>query len=74
MTKAEKRKLKNKDQGIVDFIKVVKHFFKNLNQWIEEMTDPRHPSYSIYTQNDLILMGVTKDLTIKKTDYIIFVI
>ena len=62
MTKAEKRKLKKKDRGIVDFIKIVKHFFKNLNQWIEEMTDPRHPSYSIYTQNDLILMGVMKNV------------
>lgn len=27
MTKAEKRKLKNKNQGIIDFIKVVKYFF-----------------------------------------------
>ncbi len=62
MTKAEKRKLKKKDRGIVDFIKVVKHFFKNLNQWIEGMTDPRHPSYSIYTQNDLVLMGVMKNV------------
>ena len=62
MTKAEKRKLKKKDKGIVDFIKIVKHFFKNLNQWIEEMTDPRHPSYSIYTQNDLIFMGVMKNV------------
>lgn len=62
MTKAEKRKLKKKDKGIVDFIKIVKHFFKNLNQWIEDMTDPRHPSYSIYTQNDLILMGVMKNV------------
>ena len=53
---------KKKDRGIVDFIKVVKHFFKNLNQWIEGMTDPRHPSYSIYTQNDLILMGVMKNV------------
>ncbi len=62
MTKAEKRKHKKKDRGVVDFIRIVKHFFKKINQWIDEMLDPRHPSYSKYTQRDLILMGVMKNV------------
>lgn len=29
------------------------------------MTDPRHPSYTTYTQNDLILMGVMKNVCVR---------
>ena len=36
------------------------HFFKELPQWLNEMTDPRHPSYTIYSQADLVLMGMLK--------------
>ena len=50
--KALKRKKKEKDRGIVDFMKIVHHFFKELPQWINAMDDPRNPSYTIYTQAD----------------------
>lgn len=61
MTKEEKRAKKKKDRGIVDFIMIQTHFFKDMKKWIEEMEDPRNPSYSIYTQSDFIFMGIMKN-------------
>ena len=60
--KAEKRKKKEKDRGIVDFMKIISHFFKELSFWINEMTDPRNPSYVTYTQADLVWMGILKNV------------
>ena len=60
--KAEKRKKKEKDRGIVDFMKIVSYFFKELSFWINEMTDPRNPSYITYTQADLVWMGILKNV------------
>ena len=57
-----KRTKKGKDRGIVDFMMITQHFFKNINQWIEEMEDPRHQSYTVYTQSDLIYMGILKNI------------
>lgn len=60
--KALKRKKKKKDKGIVDLLMIQKHFFKELPQWINAMTDPRNPSYILYTQADLIYMGLLKNI------------
>ena len=62
MTKAQKRKLKEQDKGIVGFIMLQQHFWKDLNIWINEMTDPRNPSYISYTQADLFFMGILKNV------------
>jgi hypothetical protein len=62
MTKKDKRSKKKKDRGIVDFIMLTKHFFKNLNQWLEEMIDPRNKSYITYTQTDLGYMAILKNI------------
>lgn len=62
MKKEEKRKIKEKDRGIVDFIKLQQHFWKDLNIWINEMADPRNPSYITYTQSDLVFMGILKNV------------
>ncbi len=56
-TKAMKRKRKGKDRGIVGLMMIMHHFFKELPVWIEEMTDPRHQSYIIYSQSDLFIWG-----------------
>lgn len=66
-TKAKKREVKKKDRRIVDLAKTVYHFFRELPQWINEMTDPRNPSYTIYTQSDLIFMGILKNICGVKT-------
>jgi len=62
LRKEIKRKKKKKDRGIVDFMRIMYHFFKELPQWINEMADPRHPSYITYTQSDLIVMALLKNV------------
>ena len=62
MNKQEKREKKKRDRGIVDFLMIQNHFFPDFKQWIEEMLDPRHPSYTIYTQKDLVYMGILKNI------------
>jgi Transposase DDE domain len=60
--KALKRKKKEKDRGIVDFMMIIYHFFEQLPQWINEMTDPRHVSYIQYQQADLTMLGILKNI------------
>ena len=60
--RTKRRKRAEADRGIVDFIKVVKHFFTSLPDWISEMEDPRNESYILYTQSDLICMGLLKNV------------
>ena len=62
MKKSEKRKKKQKDRGIVDFMMIQNHFFREMPKWIEEMNDPRNLSYTKYTQSDLIYMGILKNI------------
>lgn len=65
--KALKRKKKENDRGIVDLMMVMHHFFRELPTWIDEMEDPRHPSYITYQQSDLFYMGLLKNLCGVKT-------
>ena len=67
LTKAKKRKVKKKDRGIVDLMRILYHFFGELPQWLNEMSDPRNPSYTTYTQSDLVFMGVIKNMCGIKT-------
>ena len=62
MRKAEKRKKKQQDKGIVDFMMVQQHFWKDLKVWLNEMDDPRNESYITYTQADLVFMGILKNV------------
>lgn len=67
LTKAKKRRVKKEERGIVDLMMIMHHFFKELPQWIDEMRDPRNPSYTIYTQPDLIFLGMLKNMCAVKT-------
>ena len=67
LTKTRKRKVKKKDRGIVDVMRIFYHFFEELPQWLNEMSDPRNPSYTTYTQSDLVLMGILKNMCGIKT-------
>ena len=66
-TKAKKRSYKQRDKGILGILFIVKHFFKHLPEWIEEMEDPRNQSYITYTQADYIYMGILKNICGVKT-------
>ena len=62
-SKADKRRAKKMDKGIVDLIFIVRHYFKGkFNDWINEMTDPRHQSYITYKQSDLVNLGILKNI------------
>lgn len=62
MTKRDKRVKKKRDRGIVDFMMVTHHFFRSLNKWFYEMSDPRHQSYITYTQTDLAYLAILKNI------------
>ncbi len=66
-TKEKKRNYKQRDKGIIGLLFIIKHFFKHLPEWIEEMTDPRNQSYITYTQADYIYMGILKNICGVKT-------
>ena len=67
LTKSKKRKIKQKDRGIVEIMMLTHHFFKELPLWLNEITDPRNPSYTTYSQADLVLMGVLKNMCAVKS-------
>ena len=67
LTKAKKRKVKKKDRDIVDLMRILYHFFEELPQWLNEMSVPRNPSYTTYTQSDLVFMGILKNICGIKT-------
>lgn len=67
ITKAMKRSRKKKDRGMADLMMIMHHFFKELPVWIDEMEDPRHPSYITYSQPDLFYMGLLKNICGIKT-------
>ena len=62
MNKKEKRKIKEKDRGIVDIAVIANHFFKDLLKWINEMNDPRQRGYIKYEQSDFIILGILKNI------------
>ena len=46
---------------------IMHHFFQDLPKWLNEMSNPRHPSYITYIQADLALMGLMKNVCAEKT-------
>ena len=66
-TKEKKRNYKQHDKGIIGLLFIIKHFFKYLPEWIDEMEDPRNQSYITYTQADYIYMGILKNICGIKT-------
>ena len=66
-TKKKKRAIHKKDRGIVGLMMIIHHFFAALTDWLNEMDDPRNQSYILYTQSDLIWMGLLKNMCAVKT-------
>ena len=67
VNKKNKRNKLSGNKPIVDFIKVQRHFFKDLSKWIDELEDPRNKSYITYTQQDLFYLGILKNVCGIKT-------
>ena len=66
-TKKRKRAIQKKDRGIVDLMRITHHFFAALSDWLNEMDDPRNQSYILYTQSDLVWMGLLKNMCAVRT-------
>lgn len=62
LRKLQKRKIKKEDRGLTEWIRILYHFFGNFTKWINQMRDPRHKSYIIYTQADLVYMALLKNI------------
>lgn len=60
--KKDKRMIKQKDRGLVEWIRILYHFFGDFTKWIEQMKDPRNQSYITYTQSDLVYMALLKNI------------
>lgn len=65
--KKQKRASRKKDHGIVDLMRIIHHFFAALTDWLNEMDDPRNQSYILYTQSDLVWMGLLKNMCAVKS-------
>ena len=65
--KKQKRESRKRDRGIVDLMMVIHHFFAALTGWLDEMDDPRNQSYIVYTQSDLVWMGLLKNMCAART-------
>lgn len=46
---------------------IIHHFFFALTDWLNEMDDPRNQSYIVYTQSDLVWMGLLKNMCAVRT-------
>ena len=67
ITREIKRKLNNERTPIVDLLKVKNHFFKDLNKDLNDVSDPRHGSYTIYSPLELLMTPLLGDLMTIKT-------
>lgn len=62
LRKSQKRKIKKQDRGLVEWIRILHHFFGNFTEWVDQMRDPRNKSYITYTQADLVYMALLKNI------------
>ena len=60
LTQKDRRVIKNEINILPRFVKVVDHFFPHFANMLNQMNDPRHPSYITYSQSALILLTIMK--------------
>lgn len=58
----ERKRSEKQDNPLKCLVKVQRHFFADLQKWIDEIEDPRNEAYITYTQADLIAIGCMKNL------------
>lgn len=63
MKKAEQREEKKNKSEFVAWLKITRHFFRDLPCWLNSMVDPRNRAYITYEQAVLVLMCVMKNVS-----------
>jgi len=61
LTRIEKKKLREKDKGIIDFVKMQNHFFPNLIKELGKVKDPRKENYTEYTSEEVLYPVILKN-------------
>ncbi len=61
LTRIKKKILREKDKGIIDFVKMQYHFFPNLINDLGKINDPRKESYTNYLSEELIYPVILKN-------------
>lgn len=61
LTREKRRRLQEKDKGIVDFAKIQHHMFPDLIRRLGKVQDPRHQSYVIYGTDELLYPVILKN-------------
>lgn len=62
MNRKEKRELEKEANYLFDLVKTMKHFFKNFDELLVQVDDPRHQSYITYDTDVLLLVTILKNL------------
>lgn len=61
LTRTKKKILREKDKGIIDFVKMQNHFFPNLIEELGNVYDPRKENYTDYTSEELLYQIILKN-------------
>ena len=61
LTRMKKKKLREKDKGIIDFVKMENHFFPDLINDLGKIKDPRKEKYTEYLSEELIYPIILKN-------------
>ncbi len=61
LTRTKKKILREKDKGIIDFVKMQNHFFPNLIEELGNVYDPRKENYTEYTSEELLYPIILKN-------------
>jgi hypothetical protein len=61
LTRTKKKLLREKDKGIIDFVKMQYHFFPDLIDDLGNINDPRKENYTDYSSEELIYPLILKN-------------
>lgn len=61
LTRMKKKKLREKDKGIIDFVKMQNHFFPNFIERLAKVDDPRKENYIEYASEELLYPLILKN-------------
>ena len=67
MTRKMKRELNKKRTPLKDLLKVKNHFFKDLDKQLNDVADPRHGSYILYSPLELLMTSLLGNMMTVKT-------